>query len=507
MQISTPSQTSGLSTEVNSVTPHERGAVENLSIENQGFWGEKRAAAQKKNKLGVFAKLLEGLSQSGNAKKDAHFNSPGVKSAEENDAGVNLVEGKTGVVRAGNKQKAEGLLADEKKPLKAGLKNAPESFFDAEDSPERLLAFFNRFPAEQDSSGENGLFRNVQKAQKNQNSQKGENSSPELMENAADGLLSYPEVPVLDVEALGKELRQGTAGKKTSRSERFLNVSFREMEAEFSRLKSAENYSGVVSNHGAGEKSKLDEARGKKGKERFNIEVRDLRTEKAGEASHTLTGIPAESGGKTVNSARPLSAEMEIPVDLDLTGRPDGGEAKSAVGQSSQGWTFEDALAKELRGGLSTDIVRDATVIVRNGGEGTIKLSLRPESLGDVKIRLEMTENKITGRIIVESSEALRAFERELPVLEKAFRDSGFSETNLEMSLAWGGENSGSQEQPERDFLNQAIAASRYDVEADRAGIYRTEEPAFSDGILSASGLSGSAAVARPVRASVNLLV
>ena len=163
----------------------------------------------------------------------------------------------------------------------------------------------------------------------------------------------------------------------------------------------------------------------------------------------------------------------------------------------SLGKGFEDALARELRGNLSMDIVRNASIIARDGGEGTIRLSLRPASLGDVKVHLEMTENRIIGVIVVESNEALRAFERELPVLEKAFRDSGFSETSLEMSLAQdGGNYAGGEEQQEEDFYvpYQVMAASRYE---------ESERPELLDSFVSVH----DGMILSPERTSVNLLV
>jgi hypothetical protein len=73
-----------------------------------------------------------------------------------------------------------------------------------------------------------------------------------------------------------------------------------------------------------------------------------------------------------------------------------------------------------------------------------------------------MAENKIKGHIIVESGEALRAFKQELASLEQAFRDSGFSDARLDMSLAQGGGGEGwrDKENPRFDPL---LAASRYD--------------------------------------------
>jgi flagellar hook-length control protein FliK len=135
--------------------------------------------------------------------------------------------------------------------------------------------------------------------------------------------------------------------------------------------------------------------------------------------------------------------------------------------EKSAGQAFEDILARELHQNLNGDIVRQASILVRDGGEGTIRLSLKPEALGMVKIRLEMAENKITGHIIVESDEALRAFEKEIHALEQAFRDSGFEGASLDMALAGdGGQNSG-QGQWRRDaatpLLPPQLVSSSYE--------------------------------------------
>jgi flagellar hook-length control protein FliK len=81
-----------------------------------------------------------------------------------------------------------------------------------------------------------------------------------------------------------------------------------------------------------------------------------------------------------------------------------------------------------------------------------------------------MAENRITGHIIVESEEALRAFEREISSLEQAFRDSGFEGANLEMSLAADGREAQQQwqEAEASRFLSGQIAASRYDATVER---------------------------------------
>jgi hypothetical protein len=94
-------------------------------------------------------------------------------------------------------------------------------------------------------------------------------------------------------------------------------------------------------------------------------------------------------------------------------------------------------------------------------------LNLKPEALGNVKIRLEMTENKIAGHIIVESDEALRAFEQEIRALEQSFLDSGFDGASLEMAVApdagQGGPGQRGREGDTGPFVSEQLVASAYD--------------------------------------------
>ena len=253
---------------------------------------------------------------------------------------------------------------------------------------------------------------------------------------------------------------------------------------------------------GETDKALLAELREKKGKEQPVIEVLDLRTAEgrsaanADEANQGLSRQASQQAAHTAYSGAGLEGltptHPELGISVDLNPSPqlgDGWTARKTGREFSQGRLFEDALARELRGNLSMDIVKNASLIVRNGGEGTIRLALNPASLGNVKIHLEMSENKIMGHIIVESNDALRAFQRELPALERAFRDSGFIETSLDMSLAQeGGEFGDDQHQwPEGNFpaLDPALAAARYDAGMESELVEDTA--ASGNALLSAS--------------------
>jgi hypothetical protein len=77
-----------------------------------------------------------------------------------------------------------------------------------------------------------------------------------------------------------------------------------------------------------------------------------------------------------------------------------------------------------------------------------------------------MAENKITGHIVVESEEALNAFKKEITSLEQAFRDSGFTNANLNLSLTADGQNWDRQQQEASSFTPRT-AALRYDDSYD----------------------------------------
>jgi hypothetical protein len=194
----------------------------------------------------------------------------------------------------------------------------------------------------------------------------------------------------------------------------------------------------------AGKPQHMESDTKKAGKKRntFSVDIQDQRTQTGAEA-----GAIAERGLKGAEETR-SRPESEIAVELRAD-RARGEKPPEAGQKAPAGESFEQMLARELRGDLSADIVRQAAIVLRDGGEGTIKLSLKPETLGKVKIHLEMAENRISGHIFVENEEALRAFEQEIHTLEQSFRDSGF-EASLNAALDY---QDGGQRWKEKEII------------------------------------------------------
>jgi len=201
-------------------------------------------------------------------------------------------------------------------------------------------------------------------------------------------------------------------------------------------------------------RSRLDEARSRSRRDKVTFEVRDLRT---GTETLKSTEMRLNVGAET--RAQGDAPVREITLELRL---PEGHSSPQTSWEIKAGNALENMLARELHQNFNGDIVRHASMALRDGGEGTIRLALKPESLGNVKIHLEMTENKITGHIVVESEEALNAFRREIASLEQAFRDSGFENANLNLSLTADGRNTEGQEQEMNSWIPRMVA-SRYE--------------------------------------------
>lgn len=145
-----------------------------------------------------------------------------------------------------------------------------------------------------------------------------------------------------------------------------------------------------------------------------------------------------ESGGKSGGASEGLSTTRE-------TVQAGGRQAEAPVpterpsnAKQAQGSGFSDILARHLSNAGAQDIVKAAHIVLRDGDSGMIRLRLEPESLGNVKIELKMTEKNITGRIVVETDEARNAFEKSLGGLRDAFAEGGFETASLEVSVGGG---------------------------------------------------------------------
>ena len=186
------------------------------------------------------------------------------------------------------------------------------------------------------------------------------------------------------------------------------------------------------------EAGKIREAKGQRRERGAVIGVVDERSSPVAEAAKNADTV-MESAVKDTGSG---TAEMTISFRDDGPGRQGGGMYRLSDGSESKTMSFQEALTQQLRSNAQ-DFVRAGQIVLRDHDSGSIRLNLHPESLGHVRINLELNDRKISGRIVVSSKEAYEAFKESLDGIRAAFADSGFDSEGFDLSWSGSGAESG----------------------------------------------------------------
>ena len=170
-------------------------------------------------------------------------------------------------------------------------------------------------------------------------------------------------------------------------------------------------------------------------KSKLKISVEDLRSMPSAQADAAIHTTASESRVETDNSV-----DMVIDFSGKAQNASQGGDLQNTQnGNEAQktNQTFSAMLTQEIRD-AAADFVQAGKIVLRDNNAGEIRLHLRPENLGAVKINLELSEGKrVTGTVTVASKEAYEAFEKNLDNLAEEFKQNGFE--FAEFNLNWSG--------------------------------------------------------------------
>ncbi|MCR5495437.1 MAG: flagellar hook-length control protein FliK [Treponema sp.] len=134
---------------------------------------------------------------------------------------------------------------------------------------------------------------------------------------------------------------------------------------------------------------------------------------------------------------------MEVPENVlqNIT-------SSSTQTAASTGSNFQSMLTNQIQQNAG-EFVKAGSIVLRDNDVGSIKLILKPENLGNVKVDLQISDKNITGRIVVASQEAFNAFKESADSLRQAFIESGFE--NASFDLAFAGQDAFANQQGSRD--------------------------------------------------------
>ncbi len=95
-------------------------------------------------------------------------------------------------------------------------------------------------------------------------------------------------------------------------------------------------------------------------------------------------------------------------------------------------------LDRQLKSRGTSELAKNIRFVLKDNNQGEIKLILKPEALGKVRINLNMQENHIVGRIIVENNSVRQVFMNNLGELTRALEESGYNSASLDVSVDSG---------------------------------------------------------------------
>ena len=138
--------------------------------------------------------------------------------------------------------------------------------------------------------------------------------------------------------------------------------------------------------------------------------VKPLRTDGRGSRYSKANPVvfPTESAEGAVRETKIAVLETEIRT----TNRSEA--------QFSEGNTKSEPV-RRIDAEAVSDIVRHVKVVLNRADAGEIRINLRPEHLGRIRVRIQMEENRLSGRIFVESAAAREAFRSALDGLQAKF--------------------------------------------------------------------------------------
>jgi flagellar protein FlbC len=172
--------------------------------------------------------------------------------------------------------------------------------------------------------------------------------------------------------------------------------------------------------------------------------VYDQRTAPSSELPvQTVQEAPGKKGtDKELAAVRQQDQDTSARMTMDLVSHAEQNiTASSGQTAAAAGSDFQSMLTSTVQQN-APEFVRAGTIVLKDNNQGTINLVLHPESLGNVKISLSLSDNVIAGQITVHSAEAYNAFRDSLDSIKQAFAQSGFDTAGFNLSFSGNGSGS-----------------------------------------------------------------
>jgi len=230
--------------------------------------------------------------------------------------------------------------------------------------------------------------------------------------------------------------------------------------------------------------------RGDRAEEKPKVFVVDRRTEVKEKEKLKLPGAEA-AAQQPVNSAGDVQAPGKNPdaktdqVQVSFQAVAGKGQGQgsfdlqtpAAPASPRDAASFQQYLVERGYG----QMVDQARIVLKDQNAGEIRMTLHPESLGRVKVSLNLSDNSLAGQIFVENQTVKDVFQANMDGLLQAFRDGGWNNLSLQVSVGGGrGEGTGgqpSQQAPQaQDYGRQVAQTVSVEGQSNRIGSWNDRQ-------------------------------
>ncbi len=231
-------------------------------------------------------------------------------------------------------------------------------------------------------------------------------------------------------------------------------------------------------------------SRHEKSEEKQKIFVVDRRTESKEKDKLKLPGAegaaqqPVNSTAEILPRSKDGEAKTEqVQVTFQtVSGKGQGQGSFDVQAQNTQvsprdAASFQQYLVERGYG----QMVDQARIVLKDQNAGEIRMTLYPESLGKVKVALNLSDNSLDGRIFVENQSVKDVFQSNMDNLLQAFRDGGWNDLSLEVSVGGdrGSGNGGSafgQAPQAKDYGRQVAQTVSSEGQPGRIGSWNDRQ-------------------------------
>ncbi len=161
----------------------------------------------------------------------------------------------------------------------------------------------------------------------------------------------------------------------------------------------------------------------------------------------------------SVEATEAIRGGNEAP--LNATHSALNGAAASQSLKAGPGVKAEETSFRDVYKGMSREAVEQVKVnIIKSAVKGVdkIDIQLKPEDLGHVQIKMQISKDgKLQAEIIASRQDTLEVLQKEAETLQKAFSDAGFDADGSSFSFSFRGEEEQNRNSELRNFIGNIL--------------------------------------------------